>query len=609
METNADTEVRREKVNIQKDMSTKDIMQKFGVSQTTAYRAKKTGWVIKNYSRNQIIIDRDNFHPAKSYSVAKQVYWKKFRKNPIAECIKDDLIQTAVMLMFMRPEKSKREPMKNTMTSMVGNRQRVLWFVSYWCINHYHQSEREVILVKSNIARITLVFFLFLLSISNFAFAETKTFVREYTFQAGDEDSKNSSRTISLREVKRLLLEELGTYLESTTEVQNFQLTKDQIITLTAGVVRTELVEEKWDGRTYWIKAKIQADSGDVIKAIDTLRKDRQKTRELEDIRKKSDALLKENERLRRELATSKGEKKKKDTKAYKKTIQDLNATEWFDKGYVEIMAGRWKEALDFFTKSIELDPQYAEAYGKRGVAYVILGNSKQAIKDYDKAIELNPQDAPTYYNRGNAHGALGNTNQAIKDYDKAIELNPQWAMAHKNRGNTYDKLGNHKQAIKDYDKAIELNPQDAKVYFDRGLAYAQLGNNNQALMDYNKAIELDPEYALPYIIRGNAYNALGNIQQAIMDYNKAIELTPQFAVTYIYRGDAYGELGNYQQAIKDYSKAIEFDPLYVRAYVMRGGCYGIIGNEQQAIADLKIAARLGDESAQKMLRSKKIEW
>ena len=105
--------------------------------------------------------------------------------------------------------------------------------------------------MKSNIARITLVFFLFLLSIPHFVAAETKTFVREYTYQAGDEDSKNSSRTISLREVKRLLLEELGTYLESTTEVQNFQLTKDQIITLTAGIVQTELVEEKWDGRTY----------------------------------------------------------------------------------------------------------------------------------------------------------------------------------------------------------------------------------------------------------------------------------------------------------------------------------------------------------------------
>ena len=105
--------------------------------------------------------------------------------------------------------------------------------------------------------------------------AETKTFIKEYTYQAGDEDSKNSSRTIALREVKRLLLEELGTYLESTTEVKDFKLTKDQITMFTAGIVRTEPIEDKWDTATlkYWIKAKITADSGEVIKAIDALRK------------------------------------------------------------------------------------------------------------------------------------------------------------------------------------------------------------------------------------------------------------------------------------------------------------------------------------------------
>ncbi len=37
-----------------------------------------------------------------------------------------------------------------------------------------------------------------------------------------------------LAQVKRLLLEELGTYLEARTEVKNYQLTKDEITTLTA---------------------------------------------------------------------------------------------------------------------------------------------------------------------------------------------------------------------------------------------------------------------------------------------------------------------------------------------------------------------------------------
>ena len=45
--------------------------------------------------------------------------------------------------------------------------------------------------------------------------AESRTFVREYYYQAGESDSKITSRTKALTEVKRLLLEEIGVYLES----------------------------------------------------------------------------------------------------------------------------------------------------------------------------------------------------------------------------------------------------------------------------------------------------------------------------------------------------------------------------------------------------------
>ena len=72
-------------------------------------------------------------------------------------------------------------------------------------------------------------------------------------------------QVIALEQVKRLLLEKLGTYLESETEVKNLQLTKDQIVILTAGIVRTEIIEERWDGKTYYLKAKITADPKDVI--------------------------------------------------------------------------------------------------------------------------------------------------------------------------------------------------------------------------------------------------------------------------------------------------------------------------------------------------------
>ena len=55
----------------------------------------------------------------------------------------------------------------------------------------------------------------FILAVVVCGHAENRTFVREYYYQAGESDSKITSRTKALTEVKRLLLEEIGVYLES----------------------------------------------------------------------------------------------------------------------------------------------------------------------------------------------------------------------------------------------------------------------------------------------------------------------------------------------------------------------------------------------------------
>ena len=357
------------------------------------------------------------------------------------------------------------------------------------------------------------------------AFAETKIFVKEYTYQASEEDSRNSSRTVSLREVKRLLLEELGTYLESITEVKSFHLTKDQIFTLTAGIVSAEIMEEKWDGKVYWLKARISADQDSVIKSIDTLRKDREKVKELEETRKRSEELLKENERLKKELAGKTG-KKKKTAQSYQRNIKNLTAAEWFEKGYALGTSGNYTSAVEAFTNAIELHPQRAGAYNNRGNAYAELGNHQRAIKDYSKAIELDPKFAGTYYNRGLLYADLGNYQQAIKDYSRAIELNPKDAAAYHGRGNAYRMLGNYQQAIKDYSRAIELNPQYVAAYNNRGFLYADLGNYQQAIKDFSKPIELNPKDATAYYSRGFVYDVmLGNHQQAIQDFKIAARL------------------------------------------------------------------------------------
>jgi tetratricopeptide (TPR) repeat protein len=391
----------------------------------------------------------------------------------------------------------------------------------------------------------------------HFAFAETKTFIKEYTYHAGDEDSRNSSRTIALREVKRLLLEELGTYLESQTEVKNFQMTKDQITALTAGIVSTEVIEDTWDGKTYWLQARIKADSESVIKYIDILRQDRQKVKELEEIKKRSDDLLKENESLRKELTTAKGEKKQKDTVAYNKTIKDIEAGEWYEKGFSLQISGSYKEAVVAYTSAIELNPKYEDAYYNRGLAYYILGNHRQAVSDFDKVIEMRP-DSPAYYTgRGLAYYNIDNYGQAIENFDKEIELFPKNGMAYFNRGDTYARLGNYRQAVKDYDKAISLGRPA------RDLIVEMLGVRS----------------SVPYE----------------MLYNN--------------RGDAHYKLGNYRYAVKDYDKVIELNPKDANAYFNRGIAYQKLGNDNNMKQDMKIAARLGYKEAQDFLKSKGIVW
>jgi tetratricopeptide (TPR) repeat protein len=57
-----------------------------------------------------------------------------------------------------------------------------------------------------------------------------------------------------------------------------------------------------------------------------------------------------------------------------------------------------------------------------------------QKIEFYSKSIELNPNDSDAYNNKGNAFGNLGRNEEAIKCYNKSIELNPNDSNALENR-------------------------------------------------------------------------------------------------------------------------------------------------------------------------------
>ena len=84
------------------------------------------------------------------------------------------------------------------------------------------------------------------------------------------------------------------------------------------------------------------------------------------------------------------------------------------------------------------------------------------AIVNFTKAIDLNPNDADTYYKRGLAYGSKGDYDDAIVDYTKAIQFNANDAQAYNNRGVVYRVKGEVGLAIEDFNKAVTLSPNDA---------------------------------------------------------------------------------------------------------------------------------------------------
>ena len=201
-------------------------------------------------------------------------------------------------------------------------------------------------------------------------------------------------------------------------------------------------------------------------------------------------------------------------------------------------------------------DSQDHVFYNNLGIDYGEKGEYDLAIKYFTKAIELKPDYALAYNNRGAVYRSKGEHDLAIEDCNEAIRLKHDYAEPYSNRGAAYRNKGDYDRAIKDYDMAIRLKHDFVEAYYNRGLAYHEKREFDLAIKDYNKAIELNPELFHPYYNRGNVYLQKGDFDSAIEDYSKAIELNPELGPAYCNRGETWLHLKEWDKAKVDLTAA-----------------------------------------------------
>ena len=114
-----------------------------------------------------------------------------------------------------------------------------------------------------------------------------------------------------------------------------------------------------------------------------------------------------------------------------------------------------------------------------------------KAIQDYTQAIELNPEDAIFYFKRGWVYNELKQYTKAIQDYTQVIDLNPNHSYAYNNRGSAYAELKQYTKAIQDCTQAIDVNPNNSHAYNNRAVVYGLRNDDILACSDAKKTCDL----------------------------------------------------------------------------------------------------------------------
>ncbi|MGL4392224.1 MAG: tetratricopeptide repeat protein [Fusobacteriaceae bacterium] len=141
-------------------------------------------------------------------------------------------------------------------------------------------------------------------------------------------------------------------------------------------------------------------------------------------------------------------------------------------KGILNVFEKKYDDAIEKFNDAIKKSPRSWWSFLNLPPALSGLEKYKEAIEYSDKAINLNPNYFVGYSNRAYAKYRLGiqaevnhhYLSAALNDCDKSIELNPDYSNVYNTRGLVYEKLQNYKYSLVDYNKALEINPDFEKA-------------------------------------------------------------------------------------------------------------------------------------------------
>lgn len=227
-------------------------------------------------------------------------------------------------------------------------------------------------------------------------------------------------------------------------------------------------------------------------------------------------------------------------------------------------------EAIEFYKKAIEIDPQYSLPYA--GISRVRMSQFTFQFMDQDfsafalkeaeefakKAVMLGPNEAETNFALGFFYNATQQFDLAFTSFNKAIMLNPSHAHAHDEIGDVYlYSYGDFDRAISWYDKALQRDRELVPAKWFKSEILLRSGQVKKSLKEVEVAILDHPNVTQFYGVKHSALMMSGKFKEAyefIVDKNNLYDKEGRSLIYYQMLGLSLLELGK----MKEFDSLIE---------------------------------------------------
>lgn len=176
-----------------------------------------------------------------------------------------------------------------------------------------------------------------------------------------------------------------------------------------------------------------------------------------------------------------------------------------------------------------EINPKNYFAFYRLAHCYKKLGEMDEALKYFDKAIDMNPEFDSAWNDKGVLLRELDRKDDAIECYEKALEKNPNNRMANLNMCSIrYCDLKLKKKCLKCLNKILKKFEDFPEAWFHKGHVLFDLGRNDNALECLDKAIYLNKNIADVYLYKSLIFTQRKDFEKALETVNIGLEINPE---------------------------------------------------------------------------------